>query len=257
MALSMKNNRAVLVLALAGVFAAAGLAVGFILPTIPFRGRADAGRNGKGLVRERGRHEWNVYDALQGYRFIPGSAGSHVRLYPRTYGGGIIAAGKNRSRQIVSGPKAGGGHEGGDWTMIPSVSWPEAVRHRQWPDLHPVIVAWPDTGGRGSDGDGAEVQYPIIFIPGGQGPVTGDISNPGDDGSGDNIGENPGTEEGTDDNPVTSVYGPAGVSWGDGGPAGSPTPVPGAVWLLGSGLVVCWCLRKTKNKLERINADKT
>ncbi|MEZ4601725.1 MAG: hypothetical protein R2940_18195 [Syntrophotaleaceae bacterium] len=239
----MKHNRAVLVLALAGVFAAAGLAVGFVLPSFPLSGKAGAG--GKGLDKgvQRDRREWKVYDALQGYHPAPRPDGSRARLYPAPSVGGKTAGENHRSRRMVSGLEEREGRGQELALNVPS-TWPENVRHGDWPDLNPVII-WPDTGGRGSDTDGEGGQFPPIII----------IPNPGgNDGSGDDIGQNPGP--GGDDQPKPPGYGWADAGWGEENPnTANPTPVPGAVWLLGSGLAVCWRLRLRKKADKSVRSE--
>ena len=195
---SMKHNRAVLVLAFTCVFAAAGLAVGFVLPGNPFRGQGDAGRGaGKSVAGpSRDSREWRVYDALRAARYPQAAAGGYSGLYSGSaYGDAGFVTYPWRAGKGLDDFNGSGKHGAPPGAFAPRNP---AACNSQLPDLHPGLPAWPDTTGHGDDGDWVKV-----WILGPVFPIEDSPDNGGD-----------------------------------------ATPLPGAVWLLGSGLAVLGWVRK-------------
>jgi hypothetical protein len=129
------------------------------------------------------------------------------------------------------------------------------VRNSQTPDLHPVIAFLPGNPGEVADPDGLDGRVFGPFFYNGPWPGTGEGPGSPDNGTGD-AGSDPGISlpgENPNTNPTDPGQGGIGQATGGFTPVGeeptvNPTPVPGSVLLLGSGLAAIGWLRRKSGK---------
>ena len=231
MAFLKRHNRTALILALAGVFTAAGMAVGYMSPFDTLRTlRSNAPRKplraGGGLSHP----PMGVLDALRAARFI---SVNNTALPLRN---ACPRINQDTNRRIE--------HAGqlADWRaplsprdLFPAPEGSTFPSPRYYPPLQPVIPESPDIDSGNSDLDG-EKSWAYLGLNNSTGEEkAGNGSSPGDTGTG---GQAPGSGGNTNGSDPKSE--------GDHGT--NPTPIPGSAWMMGSGLAaLIWMRRKKCN----------